>query len=246
MHFSVIEMIDKSIVFIHIIAGSLALISGFIPLVTRKGGATHRRWGQLYFWSMLVVFITAQTIHIFFRFVPLIFFAANMTFFQAYTGYRVLEYKSSKGGRQRWFLNWSMALGAMLSGIAWIWWSSSPLWSPELAVRIRGPRLMSGSIMGIWLGLYTCYWAVVDMVRFLKKDKHKQWWRFHHLSAMVNSYGSLLVAFTGVNSYRFIPTEYAWLLWVILGFGFGIGAFVWNQYYRRKFNHKASIAPALP
>ncbi len=40
---------------IHIVAGATALISGFIAVFTRKGGAMHRRAGTVFFISMLVM-----------------------------------------------------------------------------------------------------------------------------------------------------------------------------------------------
>ncbi|HEY0603579.1 MAG TPA: M28 family peptidase [Herpetosiphonaceae bacterium] len=246
MNFSVTELIDHSLIFIHIIAGCLALLAGIIPMVTHKGGANHRRWGQIYFWSMFVIFITAQIVQIFFRSSLFIFFAANLAFYQAYTGTRAIALKSSKSSGRRRLLDWAMALGALISGLVWIWWSSSPFWSPELAERVGAEKVVSLAVLGTWLGIYTCYWAIADIVRFLRPSKQKQWWWFHHLDAMVNSYGSALVAFTAVNGFRLVPIEYVWLLWVLPGFGFGIGAFIWGLYYRRKFNRKTRVAPALP
>ena len=37
-----------SILYLHIAGGSAALLSMFIPLVTRKGGLTHRRAGWVF------------------------------------------------------------------------------------------------------------------------------------------------------------------------------------------------------
>ena len=51
----------KGILWIHVLAGTLALVVAPIALVTAKGGLTHRRWGKVYFWAMGVVAATAIT-----------------------------------------------------------------------------------------------------------------------------------------------------------------------------------------
>ena len=40
---------------VHIAAGALALIAGYVPLFSPKGGPTHRRVGMLFVYSMLVM-----------------------------------------------------------------------------------------------------------------------------------------------------------------------------------------------
>jgi hypothetical protein len=39
---------------IHITAGSVGLLSFWVPVVSRKGGRDHRRWGRVFTWCMLV------------------------------------------------------------------------------------------------------------------------------------------------------------------------------------------------
>ena len=42
-----------SFVIAHIVAGSLGLVSFWIPVLTRKGSLLHRQWGKLFTWTML-------------------------------------------------------------------------------------------------------------------------------------------------------------------------------------------------
>jgi len=39
---------------IHIAAGSIGLLSFWVPVVARKGGRDHRRWGRVFTWTMLI------------------------------------------------------------------------------------------------------------------------------------------------------------------------------------------------
>ena len=39
---------------LHIVSGSVGLICMWVPVVGRKGTATHKRWGKVFAWSMLI------------------------------------------------------------------------------------------------------------------------------------------------------------------------------------------------
>jgi uncharacterized membrane protein len=54
-----IEFIHKLLLAIHIPAGLISLILFWIPVGVRKGGATHRKVGRIYYKGMWVVVITA-------------------------------------------------------------------------------------------------------------------------------------------------------------------------------------------
>ena len=47
------------ILYLHIAGGSAALLSMFIPLLSRKGGRTHRRSGWIFVAGMTIVSLTA-------------------------------------------------------------------------------------------------------------------------------------------------------------------------------------------
>jgi integral membrane protein len=43
----------------HIVSGFVGMFGGLVPLVVRKGGPGHRRWGRVFAWAMLVAGGTA-------------------------------------------------------------------------------------------------------------------------------------------------------------------------------------------
>jgi hypothetical protein len=53
------EIAIRTILWVHVLAGTLALVVAPIALLTAKGGFAHRRWGEVYFWSMAVVAASA-------------------------------------------------------------------------------------------------------------------------------------------------------------------------------------------
>lgn len=52
----------KAILFLHIAAGVLAILSGYAALFARKGGALHRRSGLFFVWAMLAMGLGAMVV----------------------------------------------------------------------------------------------------------------------------------------------------------------------------------------
>src|SRR3989442_13592464 len=95
-------------------AGTLALFVAPIPMLTAKGGRTHRRWGKVYFWAMAVVAATAIVLAIW---KPVVFLAllAVFSFYSAFYGYRALSRKRPLDGQGAQPLDWAAA-GVLLAG----------------------------------------------------------------------------------------------------------------------------------
>jgi hypothetical protein len=47
-------LLFKMLVAAHIVTGASGLVSFWVPVVGRKGGANHRRWGRIFTWLMIV------------------------------------------------------------------------------------------------------------------------------------------------------------------------------------------------
>ena len=52
-------MLETGLLYIHILAGSTALLAAVVPVVTKKGGKNHVRAGRVYALAMTVIFVTA-------------------------------------------------------------------------------------------------------------------------------------------------------------------------------------------
>ncbi|MEO0996632.1 MAG: hypothetical protein AAFX58_03845 [Pseudomonadota bacterium] len=46
-------LLFEKLVLAHIVTGAVGLVAMWVPVVGRKGGATHKRWGKVFAWSML-------------------------------------------------------------------------------------------------------------------------------------------------------------------------------------------------
>src|SRR3954466_11170276 len=105
---------------VHITCGTIALIMAPLALATVKGGAAHRRWGKIYFWSMAVVAVTGLVTALY---RPIVFLAlvAVFSFYAAYSAYRVLYMKRpEKGDGPKWF-DWTFAITTWLVGMGLIY-----------------------------------------------------------------------------------------------------------------------------
>src|SRR2546425_1221224 len=86
------ESLIAAIRLVHVAAGTLALFVAPIPMLTAKGGGSHRRWGKVYFWAMAGVAATAIVLAVW---KPVVFLAllAVFSFYSAFYGYRALSRK---------------------------------------------------------------------------------------------------------------------------------------------------------
>lgn len=53
------KSVQTIVIVLHVLAGSVALLSMWLPMFSKKGGKLHRRAGWVYVWSMAVVSVSA-------------------------------------------------------------------------------------------------------------------------------------------------------------------------------------------
>lgn len=81
-------------VVIHVTAGIVALLFGIVPLVTRKGGLTHRRFGRAFVGVGAVVLVAAAIGDIFYSAPPALVGASIAAGFGYVSGLRALALKT--------------------------------------------------------------------------------------------------------------------------------------------------------
>src|SRR5499433_750350 len=105
----VMESVVRGVLWIHVLAGSLALVVAPLALLTAKGGTTHRRWGKVYFWAMAVVAASALVVG-YWRSILFLELVAIFSFYAALSGYRALFRKRPELGQRAGLLDWIAAL----------------------------------------------------------------------------------------------------------------------------------------
>ena len=210
------------LILVHIAAGVTGLIFAPLALATRKGSRAHRRWGKIYFWAMMAVALTALPIALF-RPALFLAFIAVLSFYLAFSGYRVLYLKGLARGGHAQTGDWLAALVALgacgtLAGLG--------LLHPALVSNLGVVALVLGGI-----GVQS---ALQDLRRFLRPPASGSFWVQVHLSRFIGSYIAGLTAFAVNVVPRFAPEAglYAWLAPTVLG---SVTIAIASAYYGRRF-----------
>lgn len=230
---SLLELLDRSILFIHVLAGFITLASGFASMLTHKGGKAHRRWGKVFFWAMFTIFITSFFTIFMFRFNPFLLGINIFAFYMAFTGYRVLYRKRDANGQNAQLIDWIAVLLATTGALYLMFWGTLVI-TGNVAIGWSS----SFGILAIVLGAFILFMALWEDARlFRRPTTDRRWWWYYHmermLGAMIGAVTAFLVQQLGTSA---LLGNLSWLPWVLPGVLGGIGINYWVGYYRRKFN----------
>lgn len=108
---------------VHIVAGSLAIAAGFVALYARKGGDTHRRFGRLFAYAMVAMTLSAAVVAAFQRPNPGNVVVGTTTFYLVCTGW--LAVRRTVAESRTWLVALATAAfcagayGLVLGATAW-------------------------------------------------------------------------------------------------------------------------------
>jgi hypothetical protein len=169
---------------IHVIAGVVCLITGFIAIFSNpKGGKLHRKSGLIYFWSMVIIFLTSVISITLFNFQFFLFMISIFSFFLSFTGYRALKRK--KPNDVKWF-DKLVAYAGFITGFILIGYG--------IYKAILNGNYGFTAICIIFGSLLSAN-AYKDIKHFRKTEYDKLWWWFHHLNMMMASFIAAFTAF---------------------------------------------------
>jgi uncharacterized membrane protein len=220
----------KSLLGVHIAAGSTAFLMAPLALASAKGGKAHRRWGKIYFWAMAVVGSTALVLAVY---RPILFLAlvAVFSFYAAFSAYRVLFHKNLPKGQRVTWPDWAAAIITFASSFAL---AVVGVAKPVLVQNLTIPSLLFGFI-GMWL-------AAKSIWQFLHPPKEKMFWWYDHLGNMLASYIAAWTAFSVTTIGRFVHG--GWVIWVLPTVIGSPAIALTTAYYKRKFAPKTKIGAA--
>jgi hypothetical protein len=225
-----LPVVIQAVRWTHILAGFTAFFIAPVPLLTSKGGKTHRRWGQIYFWAMAVMAATAMVLALW-RPILFLAFIAVFSFYFAFRGYRVLSRKSPLQGQGPGAIDWVAAVLALLGSVALI----------VLGMVRPGPVWVRLSVVAIVFGVIGVALSASDIRQFIHPPADKNFWWYAHMAGMIGSYIAAVTAFSVVN-FHFLPTTVRWLWPSAIGVP---GIFIWVGYYRRRFGRTGKAAGVL-
>ena len=224
-----LPVVIQAVRWTHILAGFTAFFIAPVPLLTAKGGKTHRRWGKIYFWAMAVVATTAMVLALW-RPILFLAFIAVFSFYFAFRGYRVLSRKSPLQGQGPRALDWAAAVLAFLGSVALI----------VLGIVRPSPVWVQLSVVAIVFGVIGSAIAASDLWQFMHPPADQHFWWYAHMGGMIGSYIAAVSAFS-VGNCHFLPPAVRWLWPSAIGVP---GIFIWIGYYQRRFGRKGKPAGA--
>ena len=216
-----------SILYLHVTGGSAALLSMLIPLLTKKGGLTHRRAGWVFVSGMTVVSITALLLAGY-RWATdsslqgreagaFLFFVAILTATSVSGGVRVLRAKTRTAPHRH---PWDLGLPALLI-------------ASSIAAAVHG--LSTGNHLFTAFSVIGFFSGSGNLAYWMTPQTHPMHWWFEHMSSMLGACIAATTAFSVVNANNLGLQTFALLVWLAPS-AIGIPTIaIWTRYYRRKF-----------
>ena len=200
-------------IYIHAFMGGVALLAGFISIVSQKGKEVHKKSGKIFYYAMLFSALTALVIAVMpGHESPFLFAIGIFSSYFVLTGYRALQFKTDGVNLSiDKIISWAM----IVTGIMMMLYN--PIFHKNINIVLTA------------FGLVGLVFSVRDL--YIYKDlKHlKKNWLKLHLGKMMGGYISATTAFVVVND--FFPSFYGWFIPGIFGS-------LYIAYWLRKMNKK--------
>jgi len=171
---------------LHIAAGTVAVLAGLGALVTEKGGLRHRQAGKSFVVAMGVVVVTTVLLAVFdpTSFRLFLVLVAVFSGYLAFSGYRVLSRK--RPADEVALVDWVAASAVVLACLALGGWGIT--------------RLVEGATFGVVLVVFGGIglgFAYLD-VRSFRTDEGGEW-MVAHLQRMIGAFVATISAVSAVN-----------------------------------------------
>jgi len=221
---------------VHIAAGTLALGSLWVPLLSRKGGTTHRQAGRVFVIAMAVLTLAAIGASLWRltydsdpghrTWAAYLLFVAVLSGAQVSAGVRALRAKARTGPQMH---AWDVGIALLLlaSGLAVFVWG----------LRAHVPLFIGFAPVGIVFGaMQLAYW--------LRPPRNRMHWFYEHMFMMIGAGIGTVSAFSITNARHLGLRPDSLILWNGPGV-VGLSAWaVWRVYYGRKFRRQEEMPRA--
>ena len=184
---------------IHIVSGSIGLITGTINLIRKKGDKPHKKIGIFFLSGMLINGVSGLLMSLI-HFNFFLFIVGVFSIYMVGTGQRYLSLKTKLPIQKAFKIDWILSVGMFLFGVGFI---------------IYGVLLLlSSNNFGIVLlvfGFISISMVYQDFKNYQGRNSNKNFWLLVHIQRMMGSYIAAMTAFIVVNN-TILPGIVAWLL----------------------------------
>ena len=193
------ETIFTILLIIHIIAGSIGLLTGTINIIKKKGDKAHKNVGKFFFYSMLINGFAGFIMSLIHR-NDFLLIVAVFSIYMVATGQRFLSLKQLHKEQKPKAIDWILTYTMLVFAFLFITYGSYLLIN----------KVNFGIVLLVF-GVVSCLIAIKDIKVYKGNIKEKNYWLLLHIQRMVGSYIAALTAFIVVNNH-FLPGIVGWLL----------------------------------
>lgn len=193
------ETIFTILLIIHIIAGSIGLLTGTINIIKKKGDKAHKSVGKFFFYSMLINGFAGFIMSLIHR-NDFLLIVAVFSIYMVATGQRFLSLKQLHKEQKPKTIDWILTYTMLVFAFLFITYGSYLLIN----------KVNFGIVLLVF-GVVSCLMAIKDIKVYKGNIKEKNYWLLLHIQRMVGSYIAALTAFIVVNNH-FLPGIVGWLL----------------------------------
>lgn len=238
------------LVIAHIVTGTVGLICMWVPVVGRKGGATHKKWGKVFAWSMLITGTIAIGISICTLLYPLethefsddaplvrglfgwmMMYLATLTIMLSWYGLLCIRNKRQHL-HNRTPLNFALQLATFVAAANCAWHG----------YVLQQPLMMAIAVVGLT--------AAVLNTRFILTDKPPpNEWLIQHTRGLVGAGISVYTAFLAFGAVNLLPayafSPIVWATPTVLGVSLLLYHQIRIERQRRRAKKRSVARPAL-
>lgn len=237
------------LLYIHIIAGALAMVLFVIPMVARKGSLNHRKYGRFYTYTMYILAVSAlvmstmvlvaptyfkgqliaqsaspeNTLATVRMFWTLLLFLSLLTFTSIHHANRVLQTKADRAPLRQWHY---VAMPLLLIAVA-------------LVLLVQGVMMSQHALVSPYLHFIFAALGIVNGYQMLSYIFATRVvgnrWIIEHLNSMCGSGIAVYTAFFAFGARHALTHIGQWqlLFWVMPGVLGGVAIY----FYSKKYQH---------
>lgn len=212
--------------YLHILVGSTALLSGACAISSIKGKQLHRQAGRIYFWAMTAVFVTGIIVAGF-QFNRFLFLIAFLSYYSVFAGIRFLKLKQLHRDQKPLWYDWVAGITNTVANLLFVALGLYYLMYTDAS--LGAVLLTLGFGAG---GLMISYTNLHPLVVRPSKPYH---WYMAHIGNMMGGYIATFTAFlsTMVTRFELMNPFLAFALPSLIGIPLLL---YWQNQSERKFN----------
>ncbi|WP_338767874.1 DUF2306 domain-containing protein [Bernardetia sp. ABR2-2B] len=178
----------------HVLVGTIALITGAVAILSKKGKKWHNQSGKIYFWAMTLVFITGVIVAGF-RFNRFLFLIAFLSYYSVFSGVRALKLKKlHKDQNPKWY-DWAAGVTNGTANIIFI--------GLGLYYLFRENNNLAGALLSIGFGIGGFMISYTNLKSFIIRPTKPFHWYTAHIGNMMGGYIATFTAFSATVVSRF-------------------------------------------